>query len=45
MNRYSTEKLRFKVIDRENDTDDRDIIYYSRVFLDHILENQSQDIL
>jgi hypothetical protein len=42
MNRYSNEKMRFKVIDREDDDEEREIIYYTRVLLDHKLENQSK---
>jgi hypothetical protein len=46
MNRYSDEKLRFKVIDRESaDDNDKDIIYYTRVLFDQIIENQSKIFL
>ncbi|MFZ2412114.1 MAG: S-layer protein domain-containing protein, partial [Candidatus Methanoperedens sp.] len=42
MYRYSTEKERYKVIDREAKDDGRDIIYYTSVLLDHKLENKSK---
>jgi len=42
MYRYSTEKERYKVIDREAKDDRRDIIYYTSVLLDHKLENKSK---
>ncbi len=42
MYRYSTEKERYKVIDREAKDDGLDIIYYTSVLLDHKLENKSK---
>jgi hypothetical protein len=42
MYRYSTEKERYKVIDREAKDEGRDIIYYTGVLLDHKLENKSK---
>ncbi|MDD5616869.1 MAG: S-layer protein domain-containing protein [Candidatus Methanoperedens sp.] len=43
MFRYSNEKERYKVIDREEkDDDDDDIIYYTQVLLDQKLENKSK---
>lgn len=40
--RYSNEKERYKVIDREAKDDGRDIIYYTGVLLDYKLENKSK---
>ncbi len=40
--RYSNEKKRYKVIDREADDDGQEIIYYTNVLLDHKLENKSK---
>ncbi|MCX9025575.1 MAG: S-layer protein domain-containing protein [Candidatus Methanoperedens sp.] len=40
--RYSNEKERYKVIDREAKDNGRDIIYYTGVLLDHKLENMSK---
>lgn len=43
MHRYSNEKERYKVIDREEkDDDEEDIIYYTQVLLDQKLENKSK---
>lgn len=42
MYRYSTEKERYKVIDREAKDDGRHIIYYTSVLLDYKLENKSK---
>ncbi len=40
--RYSNEKERYEVIDREAKDNGRDIIYYTGVLLDHKLENMSK---
>jgi hypothetical protein len=42
MNRYSNENDRYKVIDRDTNANDDEIVYYTPVLLDQNLENKSK---